>query len=312
MSLALGPTVISLAHCVPFQLKYHSCFSLAAVKLAVDDCTGVVYTHTWLDRGEGSGKGRTTSTSPSSSVLRTSIGDPVVVHGLLKVYKKRQEMVVDSIRISRDPNELLIHTLEAMELTLLQYQQPFRRDSRVTDNDVANALRFHPFPCECDAPYSRSLGYCACHCQLLGKRNTVYLRFMDSLLKVLADWESRLPRTESLHFTFKSLLVDFTLNTVAKEHHLELKSVLRKVLSVLRQDGVVVLRDEMADVYLLASWDRWLCPLLEIVIQELGKGQNTDTIIKFVQNKEPWVTGGRIRACLDAMAASPTGQPSRS
>ncbi len=302
------PMSLSLSRFVPFQLKYLSCCSLTAVKLAVDDCTGVVYTHTWLD-GEGSGKRRNT-TSPYSNVLRISIGDPVIVHGLLKVYNRRQELMVDGIRKCSNPNEPLLHTLEAMELTLLQYQQPFQRDNRVTDSDVTNALRLHPFPCQCDAPYSRTLGYCACHCQLLGKRDTVYLKFMDSLLKLLADWELRLPSGETLHFTFKALLVDLTLYAAAKEHHLELKSALRKVLSVLRQDGVIVLRDEVADIYVLVSWDRWLCPLLANVIQELGNGQNTHTIIKFVQKKEPWVTGGRIRACLDAMAASPTGQPS--
>ncbi len=292
------------------QLEHLSYCSLSAVKLAVDDCTGVVYTHTWLD-GEGSGKGRSTA-SLSSKVLRISIGDPVIVNGLLKVYNGRQELVVDAIHTCNDPNEPLLHTLEAMELTLLQYQQPFQRDNRVKDSDVSSALRFHPFPCECDAPYSMSLGYCACLCQFLGKRNTVDLGFMDSLLKVLSDWESRLPSGKSLHFTFKDLLSNITLNHAAKEHHLDLKSTLRKVLSILRQDGVAVLRDEVADIYLLASWDRWLCPLLEIAIQELGKGQNTDTIIKLVQKKEPWVTGGRIRACLDAMAASTTGQQSRS
>ncbi len=292
-----------------FRLK---CLSLAtllnAVKLAVDDCTGVVYTHTWLD-GEGSGK-RRNATSPSASVLRISIGDPVIVHGLLKVYNRRQELMVDGIRKCTNPNEPLLHVLEAMELTLLQYQQPFQRDNRVTDSDVANALRFHPFPCQCDAPYSRTLGYCACHCHLLGKQDAAYLKFMDSLLKLLADWESRLPPGETLHFTFKALLADLTLCAAAKEHHLEFKSALRKVLSVLRQDGVIVLRDEVADIHVLASWDKWLCPLLDMVIQELGNGQSTHTIIKSVQKKEPWVTCGRIRACLDAMAAMPTRQQS--
>ena len=130
------------------------------------------------------------------------------------------------------------------------------------DDDIG-AWRVFGTTCQCEVPYKQTLLYC--HCQATVEALDPTFSFRDAMLMKLLVLEHKLLSIEPLHFSYKQILDDPELMSIAKKTcapGVPFQRVFLKTFAALRKDGILHLFNRDTDQYILISRARVLEPHL--------------------------------------------------
>lgn len=185
-----------------------------------------------------------------------------------------------------------------------------KSDFPAADDDVG-AWRVFGTSCRCELPYKHALLYC--HCQATAEALDPFLIFRDAVLNKLVKMEQEQQSSAmTLQFPYQAILGDSELQKVAKKigesNRTPVQRLFLKTFAALRKDGVLHLRDQSADIYVLISRSRVIEPHLQKKMAKDKKSQldykllqlERQSILKAVPNSRIQ----HVKRCLEKGATS--------